>query len=150
MTSPEIQDFFPWVQVAAVVGIAITCMGLVAGLVLSRRGRGNAIVPTQAGDRRGVVRRDGEPVEVVLAVGPDGSVTLRGLVVDRSVDGLGMHLPREVAPGEALTVRAAAAPEGAPWTAVRVRHCRPMDGDCWAVGCEFLAAPPQNTGPLFG
>jgi hypothetical protein len=147
--STETPDFFPWPQAAAVIAIAVASVSLMTGLALARRRR-SAPGATGGGERRVVTRRGGEPVEVVLAAGPDGSETLHGWVVDRSTDGLGLHLPREVAPGEALTVRAASAPDGTPWTAVRVRHCRPVDGDGWAVGCEFLAAPPQNTLPMFG
>jgi hypothetical protein len=126
----------------------LACAALLGAVALARRGR--ALTAWEVDNRRGTARRDGEPVEVVLAAGSDGSETLRGRVVDRSAEGLGLHLPREVMPGEGLAVRAAAAPEGTPWTAIRVKHCRPVDGDCWAAGCEFVPAPPQNTLPLFG
>ncbi len=139
-------DVVSWQQAAA-AAILLACGALVVVWWLNWR---REQPPATAGDRRGLVRRDGEPVEIVLAAGPDGSQTLRGRVVDRSADGLGLQLPREVPPGEGLAVRAAAAPEGTPWTAVRVKHCRPVDGDCWAIGCEFVPAPPQNTLPLFG
>jgi hypothetical protein len=134
-------------ETVAAAAALVACAVLLGAWWRSRQRKGAS--PTAA-ERRSLVRRDGEPVEVVLTAGPDGSRTLCGRVVDRSADGLGLQLPHEVPPGEALAVRAAAAPDGTPWTAVRVRHCRPVDGDCWAVGCEFVPAPPQNTLPLFG
>jgi hypothetical protein len=145
--APDSPDLIPWQPVAAVLVVLLAGAAFAGAWWTSRRGKG---VAPAAGDRRGLVRRDGEPVEVVLAAGPDGSQTLRGRVMDRSADGLGLQLPCEVPPGEGLAVRAAAAPDGTPWTAVRVKHCRPVDGDCWAIGCEFVPAPPQNTLPLFG
>ncbi len=144
---PDSLDFVSWQQDVAAVAL-VGCAALACTWLMSGRRKGTA--PTAAGDRRGLVRRDGEPVDIVLAAGPDGSQVLHGRVVDRSADGLGLQLPCEVPSGEGLAVRAAAAPEGTPWTAVRVKHCRPVDGDCWAVGCEFVPAPPQNTLPLFG
>ncbi len=140
-------DLEPWQQVAAVLAV-LGCAALAGAWLMPWRRKGTA--PAATRERRGLARRDGEPVDIVLAAGPDGSQMLHGRVVDRSADGLGLQLPREVPPGEGLAVRAAAAPEGTPWTAVRVKHCRPVDGACWAVGCEFVPAPPQNTLPLFG
>jgi hypothetical protein len=134
-------------QRLAVAVALVAWAALLGAWWILRRRKGT---PRANRDRRSLVRRDGEPVEVVLTAGPDGSRTLHGRVVDRSADGLGLQLPCEVPPGEGLALRAAAAPDGTPWTAVRVRHCRPVDGDCWAVGCEFVPAPPQNTLPLFG
>ncbi|MCI0705164.1 MAG: PilZ domain-containing protein [Planctomycetia bacterium] len=100
-------------------------------------------------DRRGAVRRDGQPVRVVLA-----SVTFRNgvcdaYVIDRSTGGLRIAVQTAIEPGSTLQVRALDAPEGVEFVTIIVRSCR-KNTDYFELGCEFEKTPPWNILLLFG
>lgn len=100
-------------------------------------------------DRRGAVRREGQPVRVVLAAGAFRNGACDGYVIDRSTGGLKIAAPTAVAPGTTMQVRAVGAPEGVEFVTVIVRSCRKTD-EHFEIGCEFEKTPPWSVLLLFG
>lgn len=100
-------------------------------------------------DRRGAVRREGQPVRVTLASNTFRSGACEGFVIDRSTGGLKIVSPAAMAPGSTLQVRAADAPDTIGFVTVLVRSCRKGD-DHYELGCEFEKTPPWNVLLLFG
>lgn len=100
-------------------------------------------------DRRGAVRREGQPVRVMLASNTFRSGACDGYVIDRSTGGLKIASPAAVAPGSTLQVRAADAPDTIGFVTLLVRSCRNSDGH-FELGCEFEKTPPWNVLLLFG
>lgn len=100
-------------------------------------------------DRRGGVRRGGPPTPVLVADAESDNDTVGGWVADRSTGGLGLMLKGKLVPGTRVNVRAANAPESAPWVQLRVCHARRVEG-AFLVGCQFMQTPPWNVLLLFG
>jgi hypothetical protein len=104
---------------------------------------------TSYADRRGSVRRDGPPVQVILQSTSFRNGVDDGLVVDRSMGGLRILLKKSIPQGSTLQVRALNAPENVGYVTVVVRSCRDND-DYFELGCEFEKTPPWNVLLLFG
>jgi hypothetical protein len=100
-------------------------------------------------DRRGAVRREGQPVRVVLAANTFRNGVCDGFVIDRSTGGLKIISQAAVAPGSTLQVRAVDAPDTVGFVTLIVRSCRNSD-DHFELGCEFEKTPPWNVLLLFG
>ena len=100
-------------------------------------------------DRRGAVRREGQPVRVVLAANTFRNGACDGYVIDRSTGGLKIASQAGVAPGTTLQVRAVDAPDTVGFVTLLVRSCRKSD-DYYELGCEFEQTPPWNVLLLFG
>jgi hypothetical protein len=100
-------------------------------------------------DRRGSVRREGQPVRVVLAASTFRSGAADGYVIDRSTGGLKIAVQVAVPPGSTMQVRAADAPDTIGFVTVIVRSCRKTDHH-YELGCEFEKTPPWNVLLLFG
>ena len=100
-------------------------------------------------DRRESVRRDGQPIRVVLSSASFRNGVNDGFVVDRSTGGLKIITRTAMAPGGTVQVRAANAPDTVGFVTTIVRSCRP-EGDHFVVGCEFEKTPPWNVLLLFG
>lgn len=100
-------------------------------------------------DRRGAVRREGQPVRVVLAANTFRNGVADGFVIDRSTGGLKILSQAAVAPGSTLQVRAVDAPDTVGFVTLIVRSCRQND-DHYELGCEFEKTPPWNVLLLFG
>jgi hypothetical protein len=128
---------------------------LCLGAALRRRGRGldpqklaaataHVASPDQAliwepharcsADRRGALRRGGQPVRVTLAADTFRHGVADGYVIDRSTGGLKIAAQIAAAVGPVTLV---------------VRSCREADGH-YELGCEFDKAPPWNVLLLFG
>ncbi len=164
-------------QVWAVANLPITVGGVVAIIVLTflcvsatRRRReldpaklatanANAVTGEKAlswepigqsyADRRGAVRREGQPVRVILAANTFRNGACDGYVIDRSTGGLKIASQAAVAPGTTLQVRAVDAPDTVGFVTLLVRSCRKSD-DYYELGCEFEKTPPWNVLLLFG
>lgn len=100
-------------------------------------------------DRRGSVRREGQPVRVFLAASTFRNGVADGYVIDRSTGGLKIAAQVAVAPGSTLQVKAVDAPDTIGFVTVIVRSCRKND-DHFEFGCEFEKTPPWNVLLLFG
>jgi hypothetical protein len=100
-------------------------------------------------DRRGSVRREGQPVRVTLAASTFRNGIADGYVIDRSTGGLKIAAQVAVAPGSTLQVRAVDAPDTIGFVTVIVRSCR-KSNEHYEFGCEFEKTPPWNVLLLFG
>jgi hypothetical protein len=100
-------------------------------------------------DRRGAVRREGQPVRVTLAAGTFRNGVAEGFVIDRSTGGLRIAATAAVAPGSVIQARAAHAPDTVGYVPLIVRCCR-KSGEFFELGCEFEQTPPWNVLLLFG
>lgn len=100
-------------------------------------------------DRRGSVRREGQPVRVTLAATTFRNGVADGYVLDRSTGGLKIAAQVQLAPGATMQVRAADAPDTVGFVTVIVRSCRKSE-DHFELGCEFEKTPPWNVLLLFG
>jgi PilZ domain len=100
-------------------------------------------------DRRESVRRDGQPIRVILSSTSFRNGVNDGFVIDRSTGGLKIVTRTAMAPGGTVQVRAANAPDTVGFVTAIVRSCRP-EGDHFVVGCEFEKTPPWNVLLLFG
>jgi hypothetical protein len=100
-------------------------------------------------DRRGAVRREGQPVRVILAANTFRNGVCDGYVIDRSTGGLKIAAQDAIAPGSTLQVRAVDAPDTVGFVTLIVRSCRKTE-DHYELGCEFEKTPPWNVLLLFG
>jgi hypothetical protein len=105
--------------------------------------------PRAYSDRRGTVRREGQPVRVLASSPAFKNGVETGYVLDRSTGGLRLALVVAVSAGITLQVRADNAPDTTPWVTVIVRNCRHA-GQHYELGCEFDKTPPWNVLLLFG
>jgi hypothetical protein len=100
-------------------------------------------------ERRGAIRREGAPVEVLVSSPTIKNGISNGYVLDRSTGGLRLAVAEAVAPGSILQVKAAHAPDTTPWVVILVRSCRPNQKH-FELGVEFEKTPPWNVLLLFG
>src|SRR5271154_1179226 len=106
-------------------------------------------VMNTAPERRGLPRRKGNPVSVLISgTGTDAS-SFQGVVVDRSPDGLCLIIEQEVPVGTRLLVRPAHNLISSDWFPIEVRSCRP-ELKIWIVGCCFLRRLTWSNLRLFG
>lgn len=102
-------------------------------------------------DRRGTVRREGQPVRVLLAAATFRNGAGDGYVIDRSTGGLKLATQAAVPPGSVVQVRAVDAPDTIGFVTLIVRSCRKNTAnDYYELGCEFEQTPPWNVLLLFG
>jgi hypothetical protein len=104
--------------------------------------------PSQAGDRRNVPRREGNPTRVQM-VGPDGRQRQHGLVLDRNSGGLRLAVERPMTSGTQLLLLAENAPQGTPWVKATICWVK-ADGKHHEIGCRFAERVPWNILLLFG
>jgi hypothetical protein len=160
----EPPPWYMWVSPAA--GLFATWLALISGrLVLSRwraaapvepaaeeEKRGPVYDPFELGsvtERRAAIRRQGNPIEVLIS---DAEATLepaRGWVIDRSMRGLCLLVHEEVGPGTVLSVKPRKAPPATPWVQAEVRTCK-QDQAGYELGCQFVRTPPWAVMLLFG
>jgi hypothetical protein len=103
-------------------------------------------------EQRKAFRRRGNPIEILVTPEKESARPERGYVLDRSVGGLRLMIPRDVPPGTILTVRPAQVTAMIPWIEVEVRNCTPshtQPGE-FDVGVQFIKAPPYPVLLLFG
>lgn len=100
-------------------------------------------------DNRRAPRRAGRICEVLVTLPGETDNAQQGLVLNRSVGGLGVLVGNEFAPGTVLGVLPAEAPVTTPWVEVEVKSCR-KNGEDWELGVQFLKVPPYATLLLFG
>jgi hypothetical protein len=130
---------------------------VVARKLLSGRQRDGAVRNPSAsgfenssfGDRRNSLRREGQPVLVHLTSPAFHGAMRDGWVLDRSTGGLRVLIDAAIAPGTAIQMLAANAPDTTPWVTAIARSCKQVDRQ-YEVGCEFETTPPWNVLLLFG
>ncbi len=100
-------------------------------------------------EQRKSFRRQGNPVQVNVALPHRKDAPRSGVVVDRSVGGLCLHVDDEIAPGTALAVIPLNAPSITPWVDIEVRTCRKV-GENFELGCQFVKTPNWSILLMFG
>jgi|SRR5208283_1400486 len=100
-------------------------------------------------ERRGALRRGGNPVPVLITDANGEAEPLNAWVIDRSTGGLCLSVHEAIATGTVLSVRTSNAPQTVPWIQVEVKNCRPVGSD-WELGCKFVRTPPWSVLLLFG
>ncbi len=103
-------------------------------------------------NQRNMHRRQGNPVEVFVALPEDKSDPGIGSVLDRSVGGMRLALYGEVDIGTLLAIRPTHADDIVPWIDLEVRSCKPsteMPGQ-FEIGCQYVKSPPYSIQLLFG
>jgi hypothetical protein len=100
-------------------------------------------------ERRRALRREGNPVELLIADDRPGTTPINGQVMDRSRGGLLIAAHHEYPVGAVLSVRTTNAPNDLPWIQVEVKHCR-QQGDGWQLGCKFTHELPWGILLFFG
>lgn len=106
--------------------------------------------PPYLGEKRGSMRRSGNPVSVFLANDIEGARPFRGKVLDRSTTGVRLLTTSAVDPGSVLRVRAENAPDTTPWVYIQVCRTKPAGKNAWEIGCRFSQTPPWSILLLFG
>lgn len=148
---------------ATLCGVSFA-IGLVIGLI-SRKAPASAppappaaplppLTPTvetseSKGDKRRNPRRPGRSVEVLIHVPGLMQESIKGVILNRSVGGLGILVGDEYQVGSTIGVLPAAASKLTPWVEVEVKSCR-RSGEDWEIGVQFLKVPPYSTMVLFG
>jgi hypothetical protein len=99
--------------------------------------------------KRASLRRDGNPVDVLVKLHDGLGDPFSAPVLDRSRGGLRLLVPEAVPVTSLIQVRAPHAPDEVPWVQLQVRRCRPK-GDAWEVGCSFTEEQPWSLLLLFG
>jgi hypothetical protein len=102
-----------------------------------------------ADGNRASLRRDGNPVDVLISL-HEGTVSpYRASVIDRSRGGVRLAVPARIPVTSVIRIRAEHAPEGSPWVQLEVRRCDPR-GEEWVIGCRFTEDHPWSILLLFG
>jgi hypothetical protein len=146
-----------------VAGIAL---GFVVGLLCRRRplepheddddapalADGGAAASEASGpkrDKRRNPRRPGRSVEVFVALAGSTQKPCKGVILNRSVGGLGILVGDEYPVGAMVGVLPATASHLEPWVESEVKTCRKL-GDDWEIGLQFVQIPPYSTMIQFG
>jgi hypothetical protein len=101
------------------------------------------------GERRISARRKGGSVGVSVSTLWGRREPLRGYVLNRSLGGLALHLPKALPSRAGLMLRAEHAPLRVTDVHVEVRHCT-RAGNGWLIGVSFLSTPPADVLLTFG
>jgi hypothetical protein len=102
-----------------------------------------------ATEQRKSLRRDGNPVEVLIVNPANDATPAKGFVLDRCVGGLGLFAEGPAEVEKPLSVRPTHAPSITPWVEVIVKSCRQSDGG-YEIGCQFVRTPPWSILLMFG
>jgi hypothetical protein len=100
-------------------------------------------------EQRKSYRRQGNPVEVFIALAGQKDRPARGLVLDRSIGGICLLARSEFKAGTPVAVLPTNAPNTTPWVDIEVRSCRESD-EGYELGCQFVKTPNWSILLLFG
>ena len=100
-------------------------------------------------DKRGSLRRGGEPIPVFVSNNLVPGEPMQGMVLNRSRGGLCLSIPQPVEVDQTLAVRTGHFPEDLASVQLRVRHCQ-QTRDGWRIGCQFVQELPWNVILMFG
>jgi hypothetical protein len=95
---------------------------------------------TAVEQRATVRRRKLAPIDVV--VGRKGE-PFRGWVVDHSLGGFRLLLPRRFAVNQVISIRPPNAPETVPWLTLQVKSCQQKENQ-WETGCSLQSSPSYS------
>jgi hypothetical protein len=98
-------------------------------------------------EKRGALRRNGNPIPVLICA--DEAEPVTGSVLDRSRGGMRLLAATAFSLGVVVRVRSMQYADVAPWVEMEVKHCRPVEGK-WLLGCKFNEPQPWNVLLLVG
>jgi hypothetical protein len=100
------------------------------------------IEASPAAEQRATVRRRKlAPIDVLAA--KKGHKPFRGWVVDHSLGGFRLLLPRKFAIDHLICIRPPNASESIPWLQLQIKSCQPKD-EQWEVGCALQSSPSYS------
>ena len=102
-----------------------------------------------ASEQRKSFRRQGNPTGVFIALPEKKDKPAQGLVLDRSMGGICLHVSDEYKAGAQLAVLPVNAPTMTPWVDIEVRTCRELQ-DGYELGCQFVKTPNWSILLMFG
>jgi hypothetical protein len=102
-----------------------------------------------AHERRNAARRGGHPITVQMTDPDEKLPQQHAWVLDRSVGGLCLRVPRAVPIGTFWKVRPTAAPPTTPPVRVEVKTCIRL-GSEWKLNCHFEKTPSYAVLLMFG
>jgi len=160
------QESLGLIGYSAALAVAGFALGLIVGLSCRRRplepdaddDEAPALAeaggtPTEATaakrDKRRNPRRPGRSVEVFVTLAGSTQKPCKGVVLNRSIGGLGILVGDEYPVGAIVGVLPASASHLEPWVESEVKTCRKL-GDDWEVGLQFIQIPPYSTMIQFG
>lgn len=143
----------------AIVGLSCTATVLVLGRFLGRKPKTNkhsqtsskshALTSWHGKERRANPRQEAERQEILLCDPDLRNSAEYGLLVDRSLGGLGIELRQPIEVGEKLRIRPLMTPPETPWILVEIRYCR-KKGRVFRIGCQFVESTSWDVMSLFG
>ncbi len=155
MFAAELPSWVMWTLPAVALGSV--GLGVVVGRRLSSQrptatselppspeGQGDEEDDSQWVERRSSPRHKVRQVKVLLSDATAQAAPFEGWLLNRSLGGLGLSVPRSVDAGTILSVRQALGNEVTPWVRVEVRYCR-MERGRWTLGCKFVEHLPSNS-----
>jgi hypothetical protein len=74
---------------------------------------------------------------VQVTESPGHATAIEGVLLNRSLGGLGLSVDRQFQSGKILHVKVGGDAEAAGWVRVEVRYCR-FERGRWTLGCKFL------------
>jgi hypothetical protein len=134
---------------SAAGGLPISPVGNKGSLSATPTGDADPFLQGTNRERRGALRRGGNPVAILISNAEAQSEPTHGWVVDRSTGGLCLSVPEAVPEGTVLSVRTSNAPATVPWVQIEVKNCR-LVGKEYELGCRFVRTPPWSVMLLFG
>ncbi len=95
-------------------------------------------------ERRSAPRFSVRQLKVLLLDPKSQAEPFEGWLLNRSLGGLGLSVPRQVEAGNIISVRPADGGEVTPWVRVEVRYCR-LERGRWTLGCKFVDPLPSTS-----
>lgn len=150
-----------WLPLLIGMGVGLMAIVVVRGVFWRRSGYVPADTPKQdasnydpfaegsRSDQRRSYRRQGNPIRVHYCPPGRKDTPNEGFVIDRSMGGICLGTPDEVAPGTVLSIMPMNAPPMTPWVDIEVRSCR-LVNEQYELGCQFVKVPPWSILLLFG
>jgi hypothetical protein len=97
------------------------------------------VKPTSRGNRRATIRYQCAPDTVGKVLSADDQELQRAFILNLSLAGVGMHLPRPLEPGQFIVITIRSNVNGTVHELpARVIHCSAVPQWDWLIGCELL------------
>lgn len=128
-------------------GLVATVVAVLLGLVFLRRppvrrATPKPVAPPRETNWDGIERREhprssGSALVVEIATLESDALITTGVILDRSLGGLGLEVDSEIPEGAQFRLRLRNAGPNANWALLEVRYSR-LRGKVWRLGCQFV------------